>query len=413
MTFDEATQIYYFDGFQIHEDDLSGAIHSYVTAGEDRTQAEVASSLNLTVKQVADMFRSVGVSKGSEPFTPRQARTLSPTQKRELRAKRRVSSGEMKHLRDRVKALQAELDKSDDRRAYVEAIRTAILATTTPAPAGNARAARNSPSSGVVVFCLQDWHCGAVSKPNMTFKGFNQTIFESRIGSMRTAIANFKPELSAAPAPLLLFNGDLLDDYTSSMHFDQIHNQDSRGIEQIRLCAEAIVALVRTAVQTFAGQVVTVHALAGNHDRGHAKSEGDPIRLGHWIVWEIVRARLTEYLDRGVVALLVPDRKVSAIYESNEVRILAFHGDIKAKIDNILHSDAMNGPGYRILLQGHTHRRYVQEGAGHIHVMMPSLMGASNFSEEMGWASRPGQGILEVAVVNGEFLTSIRFIDLL
>lgn len=396
-------------------EEFSEIIYAYVEAGEDKTQAQISEEFDLTAKQVSYVFRyaPVPVTKSSAPYTPAQIQNMTPKQLVQLDTARRKESNLRKKQEVRVKLLQQELDKAIDKREIANQIRDAILSTTTPVEFNVTRHQKNKERDSSVVFCFQDWHAGATCRVTNPFTGFDSSVFQSRINQCRNFIQNYKQTISQDKvSPTLLFNGDLLDDPMSQMHYDQQINQDTRGIEQIRMCAEAICTLVTAAVSRFPNQVVNVVALAGNHDRMTPTKDLDPERMGHWILWEIVRARLHGLLNAGVVVLDIPRRKSTCVMTCGKVRLLAWHGDQKMKPADIIQNDAICNSGYRVLVQGHNHKRIIQEGAGHMFVTMPSLMGASNYGEEWGYAYRPGQGVIEICNLGESFKVDVRFFDL-
>lgn len=397
-------------------EEFSELIYAYVESGEDKTQSQISEEFDLTPKQVSYVFRyaPVPVTKSSPPYTPQQIQNLTPKDLLKLDTDRRKESNLRKKQDTRIKLLQQELDKAIDKREIANQIRDAILTTTQPVPVSRTRHQKHKELDSSVVFCFQDWHAGATCRTTNPFTGFDSSVFLSRIDQLSNFILNYKQSISQDKvAPTLFFNGDLLDDPMSQMHYDQQINQDVRGIEQIRMCAEAICDLVTAAVSRFPGQQINVVALAGNHDRMTPTKELDPERMGHWILWEIVRARLINLVNSGAVVLDIPRKKSTCVMTCGKVRLLGWHGDQKMKPSDIIQNDAIYNSGYRVLVQGHNHKRIIQEGAGHLYITMPSLMGASNYGEEWGYAYRPGQGVIEICNYGESFKVDPRFIDLI
>lgn len=413
-SFADNTHVFEFgeETLQLSEEQVADLLFAYTRDGLSLTRHETAMRQGLTVQQLLGVFRLLPggpVTKGSPRWTPQvlleneadDLLSAEVSQRGQILAERRQKAA--------PKILRRELDRALDYRDVItgltDALRTApfsVVPLECAPPAG--------PASAQTVYCFQDWHVGAVASPRQRWQDFNATIFEDRIKQLMAAIGSWQGY--AAPEDtecVLFFNGDLLDDFVGQMHYDQMRNQDLRGIEQLRVCARACVSLIQAARVKYPR--VKVIALPGNHDRAGKKREDDPARLGHLIVWEIVRGLLPE--DAGV-EVLTPAAHSAVVAECAGVRVLGWHGDQAARPDKIVGFDAVGAPGYRILVKGHVHKRQLLEDSGYMFCSMPSLMGASNYSEDFLFAYRPGQGVIDIAPATrgGGFQTNIRFIDL-
>lgn len=403
-----------FGTFSLDSDTLRSIIESYVEDGLNKTRQDVCLEFGIEERELVFLLRNLpgGVTKSSPPVLPGELLELTDAQVFERQIAVRRQQLKDKSTQKQVKVLTEKLDKALDKVEMATALRDAIASTTQPVMSVK-RHRSTSTTEGCAIFCLQDWHAGGTCEKNGDFAGFDKSIFDARIAEMTAEIENYTFTLRAdVVQPILFFNGDLLDDIMSQMHKTQQLYQDVRGIEQIRLTAEAIVTLVNAATRRFPDRVVKIVALPGNHDRVTKSRDDDPERMAHWILWEIVRARLANLLSDGAISVTVPRSKTYLVHQHGPVRIIGHHGDTKAKAQAHVLRDAMHSAGYRIVVQGHTHQRLVREDNGYMEVVMPSLMGASPYSDEFGYATRPGQGVIEISNDKQKFKVNVRFMDL-
>lgn len=390
-------------------------IFSYVSDGEDQPQHEVQERFALTNSDLNLILKGTpgGISKSSPPYTPQELLEKSPAQLEELKiARRKAALHRRKHLRE-IRSLRNQVDRLQDKRDVVEGFQQAVSQAAKGTRISRPSSKEVSDSDGQIIFSFQDWHAGATARKGHNFIGFNRDVFVDRVGQLCNHIVSWRSSLNCkSPQPILYFGGDMVDDLLGQMHHDQQYEQDARGVDQLRLCADGICAVVEAAMERFPDKKIKIVALAGNHDRMKPGRDMDPERLAHWILFELVTALLKPVKDR--VEIVLPRKRSDCITQCGPVRVLGWHGDGRIKPEKAALNDSIYSHGYRVMLRGHFHTRRLEEGPGYMYVTMPSLMGGSNYSaNDYGYGERPGQGSVEVVhSPDGKFKIDVRFIDL-
>ena len=398
------------DVFTLSDEQIDLICESYVKSGRDLPQQQVAEILDISMDDLKYILYNTfeGINKSSEPISPAKVLDIGveKTVAETLRRKKRLVRERLEEARarsaeaDREKAASLLDEIKDVIRKVVKP--ECVLLPTKFIPINSSLASKT--------YVYTDWHVGSkTARRTSRYKGYNKDIFKTRIAHCMSKIEN-KDSIECAVN--VVFLGDLLDGPLGNMHKNQAKGQDLREMDQINHAADGIVSLITKAFSVHGG-VINMFAVGGNHDRVTMDRKEDPTRFGHQVLMEIVRLRLDNYTSRGLVRIFDTNEKFQGFNASANVRLILNHGDNNAKAPNLVTMDGVCHSGYKVILQGHLHKRFIEEGNGYMKVITPSLMGGSDFAQdELALASRPGQSIVRVYDDGDNYSAQVEWVDL-
>ncbi len=404
------------DILHIETELLTQIVYDYITVGNNLSSDElylryVNKLNNMTKDDLQSMLSSLGIKKTSYPFLPEECKDNDADRLAAIYISRKSANAivkskelEIRELKRQVSTLQHDVS---EKVSIAEILNKGFENIDSESYALGAHSA----SKTCRVICFSDWHVGVEIKSSdlNSDNDYNIDIVKERINKCIEYISN--ADISEQDEIYIAFLGDMMDGMLSNMKPLMAVEHDLHGIEQLVSASDIIIDLIYRLYKLF-DRRMTILTVGGNHDRLTEKKIQDKNRLAHLVLFDRVRLGLKYKVPNANLTFISNNKRWYGYDLINGVRLIINHGDNSAKYDKIVTADLHANTDYRVLLQGHLHKREVLECNNYMGIKVPSLVGVSRFGEgDCCLVSRPGQAI--VSIQNNDTLrVNAEWIDL-
>lgn len=373
----------------------------YSQDGGRMTQSEIAREAYrkhrrpLTRKQIAAIFKALGIQKSSLPLAPHQIdsdplagieSTVREAQEAaiETRLAARDASYWRKQYEKLLRARRETIHMIGER--IVSAVESSEF---NPDDIDPVTFNRNLTPYELVIF-LSDWHIGQAF--DCPFGAFNKDIARERVHELARECQDW---LTAYKRPLqhlhIAVGGDMVDGVLP-MRKQHSLSQDLHEGEQVNVASELLAWFIE-GLANRSGCPTSVHSVSGNHDRAGGVRENDPNRIiGQWL------AQLTEARIRNPQVVWKHAEETYNTWDCFNTRIVLSHGDqVPRDPRRLAHPFRDHKVNNYLILTGHKHNPVTQEDLDVMWVQNGALPGPDPYAAtRIGVGARPVQMMIEV-----------------
>lgn len=240
-----------------------------------------------------------------------------------------------------------------------------------------------------MVMLATDWHIGAVV--DVDTNKFNYEVAKERVSEFAKKSMDLARNRGVNYIDLV-YMGDMVEHV--SMRGGQSFNTEFTLSEQIVMASRLMIELIITLSSEF---IVTYRGFAGNHDRINGKKEDNVERDNVMVIVNESVRQFVDLLDSDAITYCETHPYHAKLTDVNGVNIKLVHGHNDRKADNkkLSRHSLNDGIIYDVIIMGHYHHfEVIEVGDNKFEVLVGSIKGSDNYSEDLGFGSSPSQAVM-------------------